>query len=330
MKMTTVRSRWAAIGAAVAVSLGAGGIGISHAVTDSSEGPVSAFFPIEPCRLASNEAILADSSITLDGWGTTGDCTLPNDITGLAANVTAVNATQQTNIRFYADGDAVPETANLNPSPGAAPTPNAVNITLSETNGKFRVYNRFGTVAVFIDIMGYYDDHTHDDRYYTEDEVDTALALKANTADIVLPIAKSAREGNVGDITGNTVVLSVTIEAPVAGTIQIVGSALIDFPTVAGEYNCYLSSGAGTTSANGDLADSNRRTTLSADGEDGHCSTNGTHEVAAGTHIINLVLSDPGTATTAYDDATLDALYVPGGTITAQAVLLEAAVDDDL
>lgn len=172
------RSRWAAIGAAVAVTLGAGGVALVDATSPAG---ASAFVPIEPCRLAANELILEDSSITLDGWGSTGDCTLPNDITGLAANVTAVNASQQTNLRFYAEGGTVPDTANLNPSPGAAPAPNAVNITLNAANGQFNVYNRFGTVGVFIDVMGYYTDHNHDDRYYTETEVDDALGSKVGT-----------------------------------------------------------------------------------------------------------------------------------------------------
>ncbi len=181
--MNTTRSRWAAIGAAVAVTLGAGGIGITHATTDSSDGPVAAFFPIEPCRLAENIAIGEDVSITLDGSGVTGDCDLPADITGLAANVTAVNASRQTNLRFYAQGDAIPATANLNPTPGGAPAPNAVNIPLNASNGQFSVCNRFGTVGVFIDIMGYYDDHTHDDRYYTKEETRDVAAAAVELTD---------------------------------------------------------------------------------------------------------------------------------------------------
>ena len=203
MQTLTSRSRWAAVGAAVAVTLGAGGIGITHATTSSGEKPV--YVPIEPCRLADNRpaGIAADTAVTFDGWGTVGDCTLPAGTAGLALNVTAVGATQQTNLRFYPADAATPATANLNPTPGAPPTPNAVNVSLDAT-GKFKVYNKFGTVAVIIDVMGYYDDHNHDDRYYTEAEVDSAiasavaggadvytktetdglLATKANTADV--------------------------------------------------------------------------------------------------------------------------------------------------
>lgn len=169
---STTRTRWAAVGAAVAVTLGAGGIGITQAT--SSDGG-SAYFPLEPCRVAAAATIAEDSSIVLDGWGDTGECTIPDGAAGLAANVTAVDATEQTNLRFYPDGDPVPETANLNPTPDAPPIPNAVNISLSETDGKFRVYNRFGSVDVFIDVMGYFDGHTHDDRYYTKEQVDASV-----------------------------------------------------------------------------------------------------------------------------------------------------------
>ena len=50
MNVNHLRSKWAAVGAAVAVTLGAGGIGITHATTSSGEMPI--YLPIEPCRLA--------------------------------------------------------------------------------------------------------------------------------------------------------------------------------------------------------------------------------------------------------------------------------------
>jgi hypothetical protein len=175
--MTSIsRSRWAAVGAAVAVSLGAGGIGISHATQDASDGPVSAFFPIEPCRLADTRPnpntvgtrtspLGPDETVTFAGWGITGNCSLPTGITGLSLNVTAVDATQQTNLRFFPQGAELPTSANLNPTPGAPPIPNSVQVGLNASNGQFSVFNRMGSVSVVIDVVGYYDDHTHDDRY---------------------------------------------------------------------------------------------------------------------------------------------------------------------
>ncbi len=70
---------------------------------------------------------------------------------------------------------------HLNPAPGQPPTPNAVEVDVNSL-GQFNVFNGFGTVDVIIDVVGYYEDHNHDDRYYTEAEVDAALAAKANAA----------------------------------------------------------------------------------------------------------------------------------------------------
>jgi len=37
-------------------------------------------------------------------------------------------------------------------------------------DGKFNIYNEFGAVDVLIDVVGYYDDHDHDDRYFFKQE----------------------------------------------------------------------------------------------------------------------------------------------------------------
>ncbi len=171
--MSMIRTRWAAVGAAVAITLGAGGIGLVDATSPKG---ASAYVPITPCRLADTRpnTIGAGGSMTFDGWGTTGACTLPTGTTGLALNVTAVGATQQTNLRFHPTGTAVPNTANLNPTPGAPPTPNAVDVTLN-AGGQFDVYNRFGNVSVVLDVMGYYTDHDHDDRYHTKTQVENLV-----------------------------------------------------------------------------------------------------------------------------------------------------------
>ena len=50
----------------------------------------------------------------------------------------------------------------MNPTPGQPPTPNAVNVDLDGA-GDFSVFNNTGTVNVLIDVVGYYDDHTHAD-----------------------------------------------------------------------------------------------------------------------------------------------------------------------
>jgi hypothetical protein len=47
--MSMIRTRWAAIGAAVAITLGGGGVGLVGATVDSGQRPV--LVPIEPCRI---------------------------------------------------------------------------------------------------------------------------------------------------------------------------------------------------------------------------------------------------------------------------------------
>lgn len=178
-----VRARWAAIGAAVAVSAGAGGIGLVSAAVDS--GDRSIFQAIEPCRLAdTREApfnvgdrstpLGAKETLTLSGWGDVGKCSLPTGTTGLSLNVTATDATAPTYLQIMPTGGTPGASSNLNPMPGTPATPNAVTTLLAD-DGTFSVYNLAGTVNVIVDVVGVYADHTHDDRYYTEAEVD-ALA----------------------------------------------------------------------------------------------------------------------------------------------------------
>ena len=111
----------------------------------------------------------------LSGWGAVGDCTLPSDTAGLALNVTPVDPTAPTFLTLFPSGVPVPLASNLNPTPGQPPTPNAVNVDLNAA-GVFSVFNLAGNVHVAIDVVGIYDDHNHDDRYYTESEVDAAIA----------------------------------------------------------------------------------------------------------------------------------------------------------
>lgn len=180
------RSRWAAFGAAVAVTVGAGGgFGLANAVQDSGER--STYIPISPCRLSDtrstnqigprNTPIGADETYTVAARGAQGKCLtadLPDDATALVLNVTALGATSQSFLTFWPDGDR-PEAASLNPSVGAPPIPNAVTTALA-SDGSFKLYNERGSVNVVIDVAGYYTDHNHDDRYYTKAQADAAVA----------------------------------------------------------------------------------------------------------------------------------------------------------
>jgi hypothetical protein len=182
--MSPLRTRWAALGAAVAVTLGAGGIGLVSATNPAG---ALTFIPITPCRVIDTRPapdnvgpktspLGPGETHTVTVHGTNGDCTgIPTTAKAVSLNVTAVGATQPTFLTLWATGQSRPLASSLNPTPGQPPTPNAVTTDV-DTNGRFNIYNLQGNVHVLADINGYYAGHNHDDRYYTEAEVDAALA----------------------------------------------------------------------------------------------------------------------------------------------------------
>ncbi|MEO1058620.1 MAG: hypothetical protein AAFY28_17070 [Actinomycetota bacterium] len=170
----------------MAVCLGAGGFGLVQATIDAGERPV--LININPCRITDTRgpdnigprstAIGAGETYTISAHGTNGNCQLPSTATALSLNVTAVGATEQTNVRVFPAGGALPTASNLNPSPGSPPVPNAVTVGLS-SDGEFNVFNFNGQVDLVIDVSGFYEDHNHDDRYYTKDETYTRAEVDA-------------------------------------------------------------------------------------------------------------------------------------------------------
>ncbi len=168
-----VANSMAAIGAAVAVTLGGGVLSIVGATT--STGERSVYVPITPCRLADTRPapdtrgprtspLGPDETFTLSAHGSNGDCTIPAGATALSLNVTAVGPTAATFLTLFPAGATRPLTSKLNPTPGQPPVPNAVTVDINGA-GQFSVFNKNGSVDVIVDIAGYYEDHNHDDRY---------------------------------------------------------------------------------------------------------------------------------------------------------------------
>ena len=162
--MSLDRSRWAAVGAAVAVTLGAGGIGLVKAATPES--PESVFVPITNCRIFDtrsnhdigpfDEPLGPDTEITVDGHGETGDCTIPDTATALQLNVTAVLATETTHLTIFpADVERPADASSMNPQFGHGTAYNAVTTRLAPT-GEFKVYNLQGQIDVLADVTGYF------------------------------------------------------------------------------------------------------------------------------------------------------------------------------
>ncbi|MEQ8435894.1 MAG: hypothetical protein RIB65_00255 [Ilumatobacter fluminis] len=208
---TMWRSRWAAVGAAVAITLGAGGIGIVDATKSSGERAV--YTAIEPCRLLDtrpNEGIggrtapLGPGEVYgLTAHGDNGQCTgIPNDTVALELNVTGLFNTGATHFTIWSGAGAVPNASHVNLAPGASPTPNSVTTELDGAG--FAIRNNSATSHVIIDIVGVYQDHNHDDRYYTEGEIDARL-------DARLPIASAFINGD-GSLEGGFGIASSSYE----------------------------------------------------------------------------------------------------------------------
>jgi hypothetical protein len=158
------RSRWAAIGAAVAVSLGAGGLAITDAA--SAPGGRSAFVPITPCRLFDTRSdsnnvgprktpLAGGETFVQQVTGTNGNCTIPLDAVGVALNVTTVNGTAASFLTVWPSDATRPTASNLNWVANSPATPNKVDVKLS-ADGKASYFSNAGTVDVISDVVGYY------------------------------------------------------------------------------------------------------------------------------------------------------------------------------
>ena len=219
-----IRTRWAAIGAAIAVTLGGGAFGVVRATVSSGER--ASYFPITPTRVldtrdtnkftnGSTLQLTVEGSVNVVGEA--GSRTVvPTDATAVAVNLTVTGGRKNGNYGYVT---AYPCTSTADPAPNASSLnfengvdiANALNITTS-TNGSICLYV-YGTADLIVDIAGYYADHDHDDRYYTKAQTDTqtaninlALDGKADSTDIYQPVIPTAPRtldstGYVGDFT---------------------------------------------------------------------------------------------------------------------------------
>ena len=161
--MSSIRSRWAAIGAAVAVSAGAGGIGFVQA---SGAGTSSAVTPIVPCRLVDTRVstnvgprsspLGASDTMTVSAVGAASACkSIPAGATAIQVNLISVGATASaTYLTAYpADVGSKPMVSTLNASNSRNVSSNSAVITLSD-NGQFKLFNKAGSTNVIIDVFG--------------------------------------------------------------------------------------------------------------------------------------------------------------------------------
>lgn len=215
--------------------IGAATTQLATAQVSSGDKPI--LVPIEPCRLVDTrpgDATIGPRSsplgtadtLTVDAQeaGTPCTGTIPTTALSLALNVTALNATQLSFLTIWAGG-ARPDASSLNPAPGQPPTPNAVTVDLS-ADQEFEVYNNLGSVNVLVDVTGYYIDHNHDDRYYTQAQSDAARPFTLSSARTTV-----AADGSIFD---PIVTNSLDVAVPSAGQLLV---------TVTGNFSAVLDQG---------------------------------------------------------------------------------------
>ncbi len=158
-----IRTRWAAIGATVAVLAGAGGVLTTWAASSGA----SAFVPIAPCRLLDTRAgddnvgprstpIRADETFTTPARGENGRCNIPSSATGLSMNIVAIGPTAASFLAVFPGGTDRPTASSLNWQAGQAPTPNGVTAKLGD-DGSIAFYNLQGNVDIAVDVVGFYE-----------------------------------------------------------------------------------------------------------------------------------------------------------------------------
>jgi hypothetical protein len=191
-----VKSRCAAFGAVLAVTLGYGGLNYAGASTQRSVGNV--FIPIVPCRLFDTRPapatigtrarpLVADEEFVAQVTGANGDCSLPATSTAVVLNVTAAGPVGDGFLTVWPADAPHPNTSNLNFSNGQAPVANAVTVKLG--GGVIRFSSSASQVDVIADVVGYFEDHNHDDAYKPIGSVLGTSVVNTTTATTARPPA---------------------------------------------------------------------------------------------------------------------------------------------
>lgn len=253
---------------------------------------------------------------------------VPPGATGVLLNVTATQPSANGFVSVRpGDASGPPSTSSLNVTTGAT-VPNSVQVSMPSTGadaGKIDItFDALGTPGpttdIIIDVVGYTTSAGIQDLV-------AQLAQKANASDLgakantnQLPIARSARENEVRAHTSAlpVVAASVTIVAPVAGFVQLVGSTYISGisgPPSAAFANCKLTTGAAAVDFPAQIPDTFRAVSVNPPFSSTDCTTAGALPVAAGTTTFNLVVG--GATEVDFESAVLNALFVPDGSVVA-------------
>lgn len=204
------RSRWAAIGAAVAVSVGAGGFGLANA---TGGGP-DAIVTIDPVRILDTRIGLGLQGRSVSGEARDLQVTgaiatassasaqvVPAGASAVLVNVTVVGPDSAGYLALRPGGSTgAPSTSTVNFQAGSV-EPNAATTALSP-DGTIQVALQTaatdGSADVLIDVVGYTVGHDHDDRYYTKAEVDALIVANPGPQGVAGPPGPQGPQGEVG------------------------------------------------------------------------------------------------------------------------------------
>ena len=193
MNENKLRIRWAAIGAAIAVTIGTGGlIGVNAAQTDQS----STFVPVTPTRILDTRSSTKIGDLT-DGTTTELQVTgsiktsanetkvvVPTGSTAVSANVTVVageTGPYDGYVTVYPCDVKRPDASSLN-FINAQTIPNAVSVPLS-AKGKVCIYV-YGKAHILFDIVGYYSTTSISDLKASISQLQEELEDKASQTNI--------------------------------------------------------------------------------------------------------------------------------------------------
>ena len=119
----------------------------------------SSFRAVDPVRVLDTRRSVAVGPGGVLDLRIAGTGPVPAAATAVALTVTAVGATEDTDVRVYPPGDdpaAVPQVSNVN-APSAAPVPNLVIVRVGP-DGTVRLRNASGRVHLLADLAGFYGD----------------------------------------------------------------------------------------------------------------------------------------------------------------------------
>ena len=155
------RSRWAAVGAAIAVTLG-GGTALHFAMAAPGDVVTNSFVPVSPVRILDTRPAPLNvggfvgplASNTTHTFQVTGVAGVPANATAVVMNVTVDATTGSSFLTVFPAGTTRPLASNLNWVAGDV-VPNLVTVKIGAA-GQVSVYNLNGNTHVIADVAGYY------------------------------------------------------------------------------------------------------------------------------------------------------------------------------